>query len=519
MPTSVHPMLRAGGSRNRLSRVTPVLAVTCLALGACGSDGDGASSTTRPGDSAQSGSPWDSANMDLSGTRAVTDSRIDSSNVENLEVAWTFEVPGGGLVGSLATTPLIVDGVVWVTDLDSNLYGVKLEDGSEVLTIRNNSSTFGPNGVAVGDGRVYFPPDSQSIAGYDSETGERLWRNQIIDTNGGAVNIHPVLADDILLVATTSMGRPGSRGTLFALDADSGDTKWSFDTIDSEDLWGNPEVNSGGGSWFPPAVDLATRRVYWGTANPYPWPGLPDFPLGSSRPGDNRWTDSTLSLDLDSGELIWGRQHRKHDLFDLDAVLTGIATMEDSSQVIVSSGKYGRVVGMAPDTGEVLWDTPIGIHENDELQSFEGSIQVYPGYLGGVTSPLAIADGVVFAAMVNAPTDLPEQKIDFEPDSPNFSLHNGQMVAVDAKNGEIVWDVEVEGQPFGGATVINDLVFGSTLTGEFFALDRYSGAERWSDQLANGVNGWPAVSGDTIVLPAGVMTGEDEGRLVAYRLP
>jgi outer membrane protein assembly factor BamB len=371
--------------------------------------------------------------------------------------------------------------------------------------------------VAVDGDTVVALPDDSSVAAFDSSSGDELWRTELTETSGGAVNIQPLLVDDAVLVATSSLGRPGSRGTLFALEAATGDIRWSFDTIESPDLWGRPDLNAGGGSWFPPAVDLDAQRVYWGTSNPYPWPGLPDFPNGSSRPGDNRWTNSTVALDLTTGELVWGHQHRPHDLFDLDSSLT-VLVDAGGEQVVVSSGKFGRVVGLDPATGEELWNTPVGIHENDDLQEYTGELTVYPGYLGGVTTPLAAAEGVVFVAVVNAPTELPDQIIDFRPESPNFDIHNGQMVAVDAENGDIVWDVEVDGQAFGGATVVNDLVFGSTLTGELFALDRATGETRWSTQMESGINGWPAVAGNTIVFPAGVDLGEGQQQLVAYRL-
>ena len=517
---SVHPRRPRTGHRLLVG-----LVALALLAGACSSDdggGDaGGDAGTTPATGAATG-PWPSANRDLTGSRATTDSPIDTTTVEGLELAWTFELPAppGALVGSLATTPVIVDGVVWFSDLSSNVWALDLEDGTEVLRIESGSGTFGPNGVAIGQGTVFVAPDSESVAAYDASSGEQLWRTPLTEENGGAVNMQPVLVEDRLLASTSALGRPGGRGTLFALDAATGDIDWEFDTIESEDLWGNPDINSGGGSWYPPAVDVDARRVYWGTSNPYPWPGLEEFPNGSSRPGDNRWTDSTLALDLDTGELVWGRQHRPHDLFDLDAALAAIATVgPDDRQVVISSGKYGRVVGMDPDSGEVLFDTPVGLHENDDLQSFEGALTVYPGYLGGVISPIAVADGIVYAAVVNAPTTFPSPSIEYQPDSPNFAIEDGQMVAVDAEDGSIVWDVTVDGQAFGGATVVNDLVFGSTLTGELFALDRATGALVWSTQLDAGINAWPAVADDTIVVPAGVQTGDAPPMVVAYRLP
>ena len=317
-----------------------------------------------------------------------------------------------------------------------------------------------------------------------------------------------------MLAATSSLSIPGSRGVLYALDPATGETAWSFDTIESPDLWGRPALNSGGGAWYPPAVDTASGLVYWGTSGPYPFPGAEGFPNGSSRPGDNRWTNSVLALGLEDGALRWARQQVPHDLFDHDSVLTALATAEDGGgarAVVVNAGKHGRVAGFDPASGERLWDTPVGLHKNDGLASFEGELWVLPGAAGGVVTPIATADGAVYAATVNAPTfySSPEES------SGGFTTalgeHPSQVVALDAASGDVLWDVEVPGDSFGGTTVVNDLLFGSLIDGRAFALDRATGREVWSLRLEGGINGWPAVAGDTIVVPVGI------GRLAAPR--
>jgi len=79
----------------------------------------------------------------------------------------------------------------------------------------------------------------------------------------------------------------GGMGIIYALDEQTGAVKWSFNTVKDGDLWGHPDVNSGGGAWYPPAVDTASGTTYWGIGNPAPFPGTPDYPNGSSRPGPN----------------------------------------------------------------------------------------------------------------------------------------------------------------------------------------------------------------------------------------
>ena len=176
-------------------------------------------------------------------------------------------------------------------------------------------------------------------------------------------------------------------------------------------------------------------------------------------------------------------QHIPHDIFDRDAVLTGIATLKDGSQVIISTGKLGRVIGLDPD-GAVLWDTPVGIHQNDDLTEFEGEIEVLPGNAGGVVTPMAVADGMVYVSVVNVPTT-------YKPDVPegtgtSLGVHPSQLVAIDASNGEIIWDTELPGDSFGGATVVNDLVFTSVITGVILALDRETGEIVWGHQASRG---------------------------------
>ena len=398
---------------------------------------------------------WPLPNYDHSGTRATFDSKIDSGNVDQLTEAWRYELPRGPGFGAAATTPIVIDGTVYIGDLLTNVHAVDLLTGERRWMVEVGVGVFGPSGVAVGWGKVFANKGGTEIAAYDAETGEELWATNLVG-NGGAINIQPTLAGGKVLAATSSLAQPGARGTLFALDQETGDVLWSFDTIESDDLWGHPELNSGGGAWYPPSVDLDKRVSYWGTSNPYPFPGAVGFPNGESRPGDNKWTDSILAIDLDTGELNWGYQAVAHDLFDHDTVLTAVADLNDAQgQVIISTGKLGRVIGLDPN-GKVMWDTPVGMHQNDDLASFEGEIEVLPGAAGGVVTPIAVADGVVYVSVVNTPSTYagPEQSSDAGPPLGSF---NSQFVAIDSATGNILWDVDLPGDSFGGATVVNDL--------------------------------------------------------------
>lgn len=477
-------------------------AVVSLLLVAASCSGDGGDDDTAPsGSPAEFAADWPLPNYDHANTRATFESAIDSTNVSQLEEAWRYELRLGGGSGAAATTPVIIGGVVYLGDLLTNVHAVDAATGEQVWMVDVDGPVFGPSGVAVDSGRVFANKKGNEIAAYDATTADEMWATNLL-MNGGTINIQPTVADGLVLAATSSLSIPGGRGTLFALDQVTGEIVWSFDTIESEDLWGNPKLNSGGGAWYTPAVDVEAGVSYWGTSNPYPFPGAPGFPNGSSRPGDNKWTDSLVAIDLETGTLNWGHQAVSHDLFDRDTVLTAVAELPDGEQVIISTGKLARVIGLDPD-GTVLWDTPVGMHQNDDVESFEGALDVLPGAAGGVETPIAVADGVVYVSVVNAPIEYTGPEQSSSGNDVRLGSFNSQLVAIDAANGEIIWDIDLPGDSFGATTVVNDLVFTSMLSGEILAFDRATGEEVWSYQAPGGINGWPAFVDDRLVIPVG----------------
>ena len=182
-------------------------------------------------------------------------------------------------------------------------------------------------------------------------------------------------------------------------------------------------------------------------------------------------------------------------------------------RIAVATGEGGKVIGHDIDSGATLWTTSVGIHQNDDM-SLSGPTEVLPGTFGGVLTPPAAADGVVYLAVVNAPSFL-------EPDvstvlGGNLDTMDGQAVAIDAATGAILWDVVVPGDPLGGMTVVNDLVLTGTFQGQVLALDRQTGATLWTWDAPGGINGWPAVADDLIAWPVGL---PNPALLVGLRLP
>ncbi len=464
-------------------------------------------------------SDWPLPNRDHANSRAVFDSPIDSTTVADLVEVWRYDLEASGFVGPLTTTPLILGGRIYFEDNTGVVHAIDADTGDGGWTAGPVGSLVGPTGVAAGWDKVFGTKTGASgpgkeIAAYDIETGEELGSTSIT-ANGGQVNIQASVHDGLVLGATSGFPA-GVRGTITALDQRTGDIVWQFDTIESPDLWGNPSINSGGGSWYPPAVDTEANILYFGTGNPYPFPGATGFPAGTSRPGDNRWTSSTVALDGETGELVWGHQPFPHDLFDRDHVHAALSeTGDGEGQILVTVGKGAVMFGLDPATGEELWSTTIGSHQNDDLEEFEGSLTVLPGGAGGVATPIAVADGVAYASVLNAP-------ITYEADQASdgfgtaFASIPTNVVAVDVDDGTLLWDHDLSFDGVGAMTVVNDLVFTSTMSGSIIALDRATGEEVWSMQAAGGINGWPAVAGDMIIYPVGLGPAP---HMLALKLP
>jgi outer membrane protein assembly factor BamB len=472
--------------------------------------GSGNSAATNPGvppEVAQSLQEWPLPGRDYNNSRYTKDSPIDSTNVSKLQQAWKVELPGLVFAyGILSTVPLIVGGTVYVEDTNSGVRAIELASGRVKWTEDASTLNPGPNGLAVGWGKVFAIRGSDSVVAYDAASGKELWVKKVVDTATAGIDIQPTVFDGKVLISTVPISTSGiytggDGGILKALDQATGEERWRFDTIKSTDFWGNKTVNSGGGSWYPPSIDIDSGRVFWAVANPAPFPGTPDFPNGTSRMGDNLYTDSTVALDVRTGAYQWHHQTVQHDLFDRDLLHT-MLTEVGGVPIVVSTGKEGRVWANRRDTGEVLWGpVSVGMHMNDELTELKSATRVLPGSFGGVLTPPALAEGVAYVAMLNAPTMYSADQTAYF--GSEVGTMNGNLVAIDVATGKILWDVSVDGDPTGGATVVNDLVFTATFQGKLIAYQRETGKEVWRWSAPGGINSWLSVSGNTLVVPVG----------------
>jgi len=451
---------------------------------------------------------------------------IDSSNVNELDVAWSLPLTAESTYGSHSSAPVILDGIVYSQDLESNVQAIDLESGEVKWTKNYNDVSQGPNGVVVADGLVLGATAKEAFA-LDQETGKEVWSTPlVVQPTGEGIDMAPGYHDGLVYVSTvpltaTELYPGGGVGTLWALDAKTGQKKWHFDTV-PKDLWGDKKVNSGGGLWQPPSFD-DKGFIYFGTGNPAPYPGAPGKPWGSSRPGPNLYTNSMVKLNAKTGKMEWYYQATPHDIYDWDFQDPPLLIDAGGKELAVGAGKSGLVVAVDAATGKPVWKRPVGIHnghDKDNLYAMKGEYSkikagtLYPGVLGGVIAPMATDGKTIFVPVVNG-----EASVSANSELGSGGESTGELVAIDAASGEVQWQQEFASAAFGAPTVVNDLVFVPSFEGSVYAFETASGNEVWAGTLPAAINTSVSIADDMLIAPAGLAGAEGQiPEIVAYEL-
>ena len=501
-------------------------------------------------------------------TRFYPSRQINVDNVKNLRPAWIFQTK---VVDSMETSPIVVDGVMYVTTAFNDVYALNARTGEELWYHHHEMGPIttyccGPNnrGVAVYGDMVYMGTLDAQLVALDAKTGKQVWAQTIADGElGYSETMAPTAVDGKILIGTNG-GEYGIRGFVKAYDAKTGDLLWTFDTIpeDSQGVWathdatgrdmhrdieaekaayaanGDPYATLGGGVWQNPAVDLETRRIYFVVGNP-----SPDLD-GSVRPGDNLYTDSLVSVDLDTGEYVCHLQYIAHDVWDLDAVSPPIITTvkdNEGNEVkgILHGGKTGHVYVHNADDCSLIRFSEAMVPQEDmwTLPTAEGA-RMLPGANGGVEwSPMAIDADLDLAYAINLHQPMtytvesspyPDGKLWLGGAFKTIPSEEqwGNVTAVDYNTGKIRWQVKTPQPMIGGVlATAGGLVFTGEGNGQFKAYDAETGSVLWNFQAGAGVNAPPSsytVDGKQyVVVAAGGNTQLDYKRgnnIIAFAL-
>jgi outer membrane protein assembly factor BamB len=471
------------------------------------------SSPRAPLEDVQFANEWPSPNGDLNNTR-VAHSTITSANVATLGVAWTIPLKGVGANGRDVANPVVANGVAYLQDGASNVMAVSYATGKVLWSHLFNSLDYGPNGVTIANGNIYGVT-ATGVFALDASTGRQLWYDTRFSSGKVSFDIPTQVGYGKVFVSSAlTVGG----GILYALDAKTGATLWCFQTV--SDKIGQQLRSTAGGAWD--AVLIGTdASVYAGIGNPY----LSQQQAQTS-PSRELYTDSIVKLDEGTGKLEWFYQAFPDDFHDWDLQVSPIYTSAGGHPVVLAAGKGGVVFAFDPASGALLWKTPVGVHnghDQDDQLALEGNLKltppysISPGQAGGVETNMAAADGVAYVPVIDLPWSYTSatQVVG----TAKFLQGTGEMVAIDLGTGKPLWTTKLDQMPFGGATVVNDLVFTTTFTGEVAALSRKDGSIVWTSHLPAGSNSTLAISGDTVLAGAGLpLSTTQQPVVVAYKL-
>ena len=450
--------------------------------------------------------------------------QINTENVNRLHVKWLFQ---GRHQEKFETTPLVVDGIMYLTRPENDVFALDALTGRVLWNYRyrNPNRTFNccgkvNRGLAILGNTLFMNTLDMHVLALDAKSGKELWKTEMYDyteAGGYAAPGAPLVVKDKVIVGMAG-GEHGVSGFLDAYDAATGKQVWRFHTIPQPGepnfgTWAGDSWKTGGAStWNIGSYDPELNLIYWGTSNP--WPDYnTDF-----RAGTNLYSCSVIALDADTGKLKWYYQFTPHDAHDWDS--TQVPILLDGEfrgrqrKLMAWANRNGFYYLLDRSTGEFLtakafvrqtWNKGFDDSGKPEIipgndPTAEGIDTVFPGIDGGANwmshsySPItkllyvfARDERRVFTkTAVVHPTTAAEDGFGeggfFRGRPPRFAPEEswGKVTAIDPPTGAIQWEHKVVSPGWGGLMATGgNLVFGGTWEGVVFALDARTGKRLW----------------------------------------
>jgi alcohol dehydrogenase (cytochrome c) len=464
--------------------------------------------------------------------------QVTPQNVKNLELQWVFQARS---LEKFEATPLVVDGVMYVTEPPNNVVAMDAKTGAIFWVYEYQPS---PDtrvccgavnrGLAILGDTLFMGTVDARLVAIDAKGGKPIWSVKVGDPKLGYSLTHaPLVAKNKVIVGAAG-AEYGIRGFIAAYDAETGKEAWRFNTVPGpgepgHETWQGDSWEHGGGSaWITGAYDPDQNTVYWGVGNPgADW-------NADNRAGDNLYSDCAVALDADTGKLKWYFQFTPHDEYDYDAVQ--IPVLVDTNwkgaprKLMLWANRNGFFYVLDRTNGKFLLGAPFtkqtwakGLDENgrpiraEKMSPTPEGTVIYPGVQGGTNwySPsYSPRTGLFYVStwadyymnLAKMPADYtPGQRYTGgAPRSPNPSLvrgpintwtsenGNGILAAIDPATGEKKWQFKMTDVTGSGIlTTATDLVFSGGREGHFYALDARNGTLLWHTALGGQVAAAP----------------------------
>jgi quinohemoprotein ethanol dehydrogenase len=491
---------------------------------------------------------WPSYGLDYAETRFSRLRQITEANVKDLGLVWTYNLES---TRGVEATPLVVDGIMYVTAAWSIVHAIDVRTGQRLWTFDpqvprelgyKGCCDVVNRGVALHRGKVFVASFDGRLIALDAATGKRFWER---DTIGDDRRSYTITGAPRVFKGNVVIGNGGAeygvRGYVTAYDAETGEQKWRWFTVPGDP--GKPfeneamaraamtwdpsgrywEIGGGGTAWDTMAFDPELNLMYIGTGNGSPWIRKLRSPGG----GDNLFLASLVALNPDTGEYVWHYQETPGDNWDYTStqpmVLADLMIAGKPRKVILHAPKNGfffvvdRTDGTfisAKNFVDVGWATgyddrgrPIEIADARGVKPFD----TIPGPFGAHnwhSMSFNPETGLAYLPAQNVPINqmddrnwIPDSNTPGQPHSglgwntgilantqPPASKPFGRLLAWDPVAQKEAWRVE-QISPWNGGTLTSagNLVFQGTADGRFIAYNATTGARLWESPVGTGI--------------------------------
>ncbi len=454
---------------------------------------------------------WATYNGNPDGNRYSSLNQIDASNIDKLQLKWTYSLPELGL----ETTPLVKNGVMYVTAPDQ-VCALDSRTGRQIWCyvgeIDGSQYVKGPGGSRqpnrgvglLGDG-VFLATGNAHLISLNRLTGQVMWDVKMPEMPGGYYATSAPLVVGDLVICGVGGGDSPLLGFIAAYRASTGEQVWRFRTVPKKgdpgsETWRGNAIGSGGAAtWLTGSYDAETDTLFWATGNPYPATD------GDQRGGINLYTNCVLALEPKTGKLRWYFQFTPHDLHDWDAteplVLVNAPYRGRDRKLLLQANRSGFFYVLDRTNGEFLLGKPFvkdlnwasGIDQNGRPQILEanqptkGGVKTCPAVRGATNwySTSFDPETKLFYVMAVEDCSIYHQSQNGGYDAYRDPLNPGKryLKAIDIETGDIVWDISQVGAPeanySGVLSTAGGLLFYGETGGSFAAVDAKKGECLW----------------------------------------
>lgn len=487
------------------------------------------------------GPSWPTYNGDYSGRRFSSLSQINSGNVRNLALAWTYD--SGGV--PIKATPLMVNGVLYFTVPD-HAWAVDARTGRMLWNWDNKSrggTHIGSRGMGMYENWLFIVTPDDYLVSLDATTGKERWRVEIADLKLDFFStVAPVVIKNHILVSP-SIESTDNRGYLDSYDPETGKRQWRWYATPApgqpgSETWPNNDAleHGGGAIWIPGTYDPELNLYYFGTGNPQP------VMAGQGRHGEDYWTNSIIAINPDTGKLCWFYQTTPHGVHDWDSAETPVlfdATVNGQARKLLAqanrNGYYfvlDRTNGQHIATTEYVennWAKGLDsvgrpIEDLSKYPQTAGAL-VFPSESGGTNwfpPSMDPETGLFYVCVTRSAAEFYLTDTSPKPEAwggidKSVWIGPSSIKALESTTGKTIWEhMTGTGAHSGILTTAGKLLFAGDASGNALALDPATGRTLWhvnlNDPMFNGPITYEIDGRQYVLLGAGA-------KLFAFTLP